>query len=233
MSFLDRLKMAGFSKKRMKVKTFLEGPFLEAVVDEGVLRHENFYDFFYERLATVIEQGGYQTGTHEITLTRIDRDHFTNCFTGALLWLLKYRLLSTNDNLPRKLAFLDLLFDNEIPRLIDKHFARLDTGTIKDTYDNMDTQCKKGFTQEQKESAPPTFIASPIWAKNPQPDPFRLATEVFAELIGYGMLFEETRTDAVEKFTDEMAQRFMEMTVSVEKASTGISFLWKTPREKP
>jgi len=30
-----------------------------------------------------------------------------------------------------------------------------------------------------------------------------------------------------------MAQRFMEMTVSVEKASTGISFLWKTPREKP
>ena len=233
MSFINRLKMAGFSKKRMIVKTFLEGPLLEAVIDEGVLRHKNFYDYFYERLVAAVEQGSDQTGTHEITLTRVDRDHFTNCFTGALLWLLKYRLLSTNENLPRKLAFLDLLLDNEMPRLINKHFAKLDTGTIKDTYDNMDTQCKKVFTQKQKEGAPPTFIASPIWAKNPQPDPFRLAVVVFAGLIGHGMLLEKIRTDAVEKFTDEMAQRFMEMTASVEKASTGISFLWKTPREKP
>ena len=38
-----------------------------------------------------------------------------------------------------------MLFDIEIPRVIDRHMGAYDTTRIKETYDIMDVKCKKEY----------------------------------------------------------------------------------------
>ena len=214
----------------MKLTDFLEGPYLDAVLENGTFRHAAFYDIFGRALRESVLQktGGADSEAFE---TGVSRDLFTTRFLGAWLWLLKYRTLSSNRNSPRKQAFLDMLFDIEIPRFIDKHLGAYDTAMVREIYDSMDIRCKKEYTGEMASGEPPPFISSPIWARGAQPTPFQVAAKVFTQLVLGDALPQDLETVITDKYVEKLALEFTAMTEPIVKASSGIKFNWSAPRE--
>lgn len=217
-------------RKKMKLLHFLEGPYLEATLDQGAFRHDGFYDVIVEALAAHFPPGT-AADSRQVQGIGVERDYFSVTFLGAFLWLLKYRTLSTNRNSPRKLAFLDLLFDMEMPRFIKKHLGAYDVDRVEESYNHMDIRCKEVYTGELPGGEPPPFLVSPIWAKDASPPPFRAAASVFLELVdvrvpGGG------ESSPREKLVETVASHFTRMTEPVEKASARINFTWGAPQEE-
>ena len=107
-----------FFKKRVKVLEFIVERVKEFLTEGGTFTLESFFDE-YQKILTfsgIEEEAGER---EEETITLLDRDLFINRFIGTLLWLIKYRTLTSAKNSSRKLAFLDLKFDIEMPAVID------------------------------------------------------------------------------------------------------------------
>jgi hypothetical protein len=106
-----------FFKKRVKVLEFIVERVKEFLTEGGTFTLESFFDE-YQKILTfsgIDEEAGER---EEETITLLDRDLFINRFIGTLLWLIKYRTLTSAKNSSRKLAFLDLKFDIEMPATI-------------------------------------------------------------------------------------------------------------------
>jgi hypothetical protein len=214
-----------FKKSRVKVPEYLEERVKEILTDGGIFRFGSFFDEFQGMLlaSTSNETAGE---TVEGTVTPPNRDLFINLFIGTVLWLIKYRTLTSANNSPRKLAFLDLKFDIEMPDIIDKYFQQYDTETIKESYDSLDLRCKKAFTGELQKMDEPRFLVSPIWAKNLDPHPFNIAAQIFVEDIGHKSVLGNGQTGSANSLTGLMKKRFMELTQPAADASASINFFW-------
>jgi hypothetical protein len=214
-----------FKKNRVKVPEYIEDRVEEILNGEGVFKLESFFDEYQEILLT--SGGGGPAGEGgEWTDTPLDRDLFINRFIGVLLWLIKYRTLSSSRNRPRKQAFLDLSFDIEMPDIVDRFFQRYDTGTIKESYDSMDLRCKKVFTGELQKAEEPRFLVSPLWAKNPDPHPFHIAAQIFVEDMGHNAVLAKDEAGNAHSFAGLIEKRFIEFTQPVANASADINFVW-------
>lgn len=198
-------------RKRMRVSEFLERRFRDLINENGVLALESFYDDYTELKL----EHGYKIHSNQNSSEdslSANRDLFINRFIGSLLWLMKYRALSNLFNSPRKLAYLDLTFDTATPDVVDKTFLKYDTSLIKETFDMMDIGCKTAYTGELQKGDKPRFLISPIWARNVDPHPFKVAAQLFTRIIEYGTpdgAFEETGSDA---FIDALVERFNDLT---------------------
>jgi len=214
-----------FFKNRVKVPHYLEERIKEILTDEGIFRLEGFFEEYQEMILGFSNgQSAKESGVQAFTLP--DRDLFINRFIGTLLWLIKYRTLSTAKNSPRKLAFLDLRFDIETPKIVDKLFEHYDRDIIKESYDAMDIECKKAFTGEWQKIKRPRFLISPLWATNPEPPPLRVAARIFINDLDH-----ETSSKTQEIGSDSgleilMEERFRELTQSTADSCREISFVW-------
>jgi len=208
-----------FFKNLIKIPVYLEQRVKEMLTEDGIFRLENFFDEYQEMVSA---SGGDEASSEseKAAYTPPDRELFINRFIGTLLWLIKYRTLSTAKNKPAKLAFLDLRFDIVMPGIIDKFFQRYDTDTIKKSYDAMDVGCKKAFTGEMQKEKRPRFLISPIWAKNPVPPPFRVAARLFSDDFGREQNGENS------KFESLLEERFMEFTQTAADSCKEINFWW-------
>ena len=214
-----------FFKNRVKVPHYLEERIKEILTDEGVFRLEGFFEEYQEMILGFSNgQSAKESGGLAFTLP--GRDLFINRFIGTLLWLIKYRTLSTAKNSPRKLAFLDLRFDIETPKIVDKFFERYERDTIKESYDAMDIGCKKAYTGELQRDNRPRFLISPLWTENPDPHPFRVAARIFINGFDHDILkrIQEAGNDS--RFDDLMEERFTEFTQSAEDSCQEIYFVW-------
>jgi len=224
-----------FFRKKVKLQDFLKDPFLEVVLNDGVFRYEDFYEDFKkivkENPSTLLEHG---TGSVETDTVwpGVERDYFISGFLGTFLWLLKYRTLSANRSSPRKLAFLDLLFDIEIQKLIAEHLGAYYIDKVQEVYDLMDILCKKQYTGDLPKGEPPPFLVSPIWGKNASPHPFRTAAVIFRDLMLKATPVEAVTVPDGEPLIEELYKRFTAMTAAVEKPANSINFSWSTPQEK-
>lgn len=211
-----------FFRKKIKLQDFLEGPFLGVVLQDGSFRYEDFYEEFH----AVVKKDF--PGTSEKT-PGLDREYFTSSFLGAFLWLLKYRTLNANRNSPRKLAFLDLLFDIEMPGLIRRNLDAYDFDRVHEVYELMDIRCKEQYTEKLPKGEPPPFLASPIWDSNARPHPFKTAASVFIGLTLNANPTEQTPVSVDEPIVEELFKRFTMMTAPIEKEAAGVNFSWSTP----
>lgn len=214
-------------RNRIKVPDYLEERVKEILTDEGIFRLGGFYDEYHKILSNITPSEHVpSTETREQAVTPANRDLFTDHLIGTILWLIKYRTLSTVRNSPRKLAFLDLSFDSEVPDIIDRFLQRYDTDTIKKSYESMDLRCKRFFTGELQKENLPRFLISPLWAKNPDPHPFHVAAQIFVEDVGHQALMGNSEFENGDSLTDLIEKRFMEFTQPIEDISTEIFFLW-------
>ena len=125
-----------------------------------------------------------------------------------------------------QLAFLDLRFDIDTPKIVDKLFEHYDRDIIKESYDSMDIGCKKAFTGEWQKVKRPRFLISPLWTENPDPHPLRVAARFFANGFESETLknFEEIGSDS--RFEILLEERFRGLTQSVADSCREISFMW-------
>ena len=214
-----------FFKNSVKVPHYIEERIKEILTDEGTFTLEGFFDEYQEMILAsgngeIAKEGGGQA------VTLPDRDLFLNRFIGTLLWLIKYRTLSTAKNSTRKLAFLDLRFDIETPKIVDKLFEHYDREIIKESYDAMDIGCKKAFTGEMQKDKRPRFMISPLWAKNPDPHPLRVAARIFANGLDHETLKRLQEIGSDSRFESLMEERFMEITQSAADSCREINFVW-------
>jgi len=220
-----------FFKNRVMVTDYLEERMLEMLTDEGIFKKEGFFEEYHTILSNFTSSERVPpTETNGPTVIPADRDLFINRFIGTFLWLIKYRTLTTARNSARKLAFLDLSFDIEIPKIIDRLFNRYDTDTIKESYDSMDLRCKKIITGELQKAALPRFLVSPLWTKNPDPHPFQIAARLFTEDVGHNAIAKDKEAGRGCSFIDEIQKRFIEFTQWITVESADINFLWLTNR---
>ena len=214
-----------FFKNSVKVPDYLEERIKEKLTDDGIFTLEGFFAEYQE---LIVASGDGETalddGQQVVTLP--DRDLFINRFIGTLLWLIKYRTLSTAKNSPRKLAFLDLRFDIETPKIVDKLFERYARDTIKESYDAMDIGCKKAFTGELQKDNRPRFLISPLWGKNTDPHPFRVAARIFTNGFDHEILNRLQEIGSDSRFESMMEERFMEFTQSSADTCREINFVW-------
>lgn len=214
-------------RNRIKVPDYLEERVKEILTDEGVFKLEGFYDEYYTILSNSTSSKHLPpTETREQADPPAGRDLFIDHLIGTMLWLIKYRTLSTVRNSPRKLAFLDLSFDSEVPKIVDRLLQRYDTDTIKKNYESMDLRCKSFFTGELQKDNLPRFLISPLWTKNSDPHPFHIAAQIFAEDVGHKTLIGDVESGNGNSFTDLIEKRFMEFTQPIEDMSAEIFFLW-------
>jgi len=214
-----------FKKNRIKVPDYLEERVKEILTDDGVFRLEGFFDEYQGMLSA--SRGDETTGeSGNGIVTSPDRDLFINRFIGTMLWLIKYRTLTSAKNSPRKLAFLDLKFDIEMPAIIDSFFQHYDTDTIKESYDSLDLRCKKVFTGELQKGEEPRFLISPLWVKNPDPHPFHIAAQIFAGDVSHKAIVGNGESRNEDSLTYLVEKRFMEITQPVADASADINFVW-------
>ena len=214
-----------FFKNSVKVPHYLEERLKEILSDKGTFTLEGFFDEYQEMiLASGSGETAKQNGEQAVTLP--DRNLFLNRFIGTLLWLIKYRTLSTAKNNPRKLAFLDLRFDIETPKIVDKLFKQYDRDTIKESYDAMDIGCKKAYTGELQKVKRPRFLISPLWAENPEPPPLRVAARIFINDLDHetSRKPQEIRSDS--RLEILMEERFRELSQSTADSCHEINFVW-------
>jgi len=220
-------KLLTFFRKHKKVPEYLEERVKDILTDEGVFKLESFYDEYRNILSNITPSELIPpTETSEQAVTLADRNLFTDHLIGTMLWLIKYRTLSTVRNSPRKLAFLDLSFDIEVPDIVDRFLQRYDTDTIKKSYDSMDLRCKSVFSGELQKDDTPRFLVSPLWAKNPVPHPFHIAAQIFAENVGHKSLIDNVVPGNGESLIDLIEKRFMEFTQPIEDMSEETIFMW-------
>jgi len=214
-----------FFKNSVKVPHYLEERIKEILADKETFTLEGFFDEYQEM---ILDSGSGKTAKNmgEEAITLPDRNLFINRFIGTLLWLIKYRTLTTAKNSPRKLAFLDLRFDIETPKIVDKLFAHYDRDIIKESYDAMDIECKKAFTGEWQKVKRPRFLISPLWTENPNPHPLRVAARIFTNGFESEKLqnFQETGSDS--RFENLLEERFREITQSTADSCREINFVW-------
>jgi hypothetical protein len=214
-------------RNRIKVPDYLEERVKEILTDEGIFKLEGFYDEYYTILSNIpFSEHLPPTETREQADPPADRDLFIDRFIGTMLWLIKYRTLTTVKNSTRKLAFLDLSFDSEVPKIVDRLLQRYDTDTIKKNYESMDLRCKSFFTGELHWGGEPRFLISPLWAKNPDPHPFHIAAQIFVEDVGHKALLDNGASENGNRFINLLEKRFMEFTQPIEDMSAEIFFLW-------
>jgi hypothetical protein len=216
-----------FFKKRVKVLEFIVERVKEFLTEGGTFTLESFFDE-YQKILTffgIEEEAGER---EEETITLLDRDLFINRFIGTLLWLIKYRTLTSAKNSSRKLAFLDLKFDIEMPAVIDSCLQHYDTDRIKESYDSLDIRCKKVFTGELQKSKEPRFLVSPLWAGDPDPHPFHIAAQIFLEDMGHNAAPGSVETG--NGLIDLIERRFMELTQPVADAAADVNFVWMSNR---
>lgn len=216
-----------FFKKRVKVLEFIVERVKEFLTEGGTFTLESFFDE-YQKILTfsgIEEEAGER---EEETITLLDRDLFINRFIGTLLWLIKYRTLTSAKNSSRKLAFLDLKFDIEMPAVIDSCLQHYDTDRIKESYDSLDIRCKKVFTGELQKSKEPRFLVSPLWVGDPDPHPFHIAAQIFLEDMGHNAA--PGRVETGNGLIDLIERRFMELTQPVADAAADVNFVWMSNR---
>jgi hypothetical protein len=213
--------MLFFKKNRIRVPDYLEERINEILTDDGTFILEGFFDEVQEMLS--------ELGL-ELADAPPNRDHFINHFIGTLLWLIKYRTLITAKNSPRKLAHLDLRFDIETPKAVDKLFERYDRDTIKESYDTMDTECKKSFTGELQKDKKPRFLISPIWAANLDPNPLRIAGRIFVNSIDHKIFNRLQDTGNDSRLESMMEERFVEFSQPAADSCKDIHFVWMLNR---
>ena len=209
-----------FFKKRVKVLEFIVERVKEFLTEGGTFTLESFFDE-YQKILTFC-------GIEEETIALLDRDLFINRFIGTLLWLIKYRTLTSAKNSSRKLAFLDLKFDIEMPAVIDSCLQHYDTDRIKESYDSLDIRCKKVFTGELQKSKEPRFLVSPLWVGDPDPHPFHIAAQIFLEDMGHNAAPGDVETG--DGLIDLIERRFMELTQPVADAAADVNFVWMSNR---
>ena len=214
-----------FFKNSIKVPHYVEERIQEILSDKGTFTLEGFFDEYQEMVRTS-DSGKTAKEGGDLTLTLPDRTLFLNRFTGTLLWLIKYRTLSTAKNSPRKLAFLDLRFDIETPMIVDKLFENYDRDIIKESYDVMDVECKKAFTGEWQKAKRPRFLISPLWGKNPDPHPFRVAARIFISGFDHEASRKLQEIGSDSRLEIRMEERFKELTQSTADACRKINFVW-------
>jgi hypothetical protein len=220
-----------FKKNRVKVPDYLEERVKEILIDNGAFRIEGFFDEYHTLLSNMAPSQHVSPMTAGgLAVTQVDRDLFNNRFIGTMLWLIKYRTLTSAKNSPRKLAFLDLKFDIEMPAIIDSCLQHYDTDTIKESYDSLDIRCKKVFTGELQKDDEPRFLISPLWAKNPDPHPFHIAAQIFVEDMGHDAVLGNGETGNGDVLTDLIERRFMELTQPVADVSADVNFVWMANR---
>ena len=211
-----------FFRKRTRVPDFLEGRISELQDINRIFIYEDFFNEYKEILS---KSGRSRTpgekGSEEILSA--DRDLFINSFIGTLLWLIKYRTLGNLFNSPRKLAYLDLTFDTAMPDAVDNGFLRYDTGVIKETYDSMDIGCKKAYTGELLKGDKPRFLISPLWSRDPDPHPFRIAAKLFASMVERESPAGTQEDKTFETFVDMLEERFNEMTQKAAEVAKGLN----------
>ena len=211
-----------FFRKRIRVPEFLEGRFRALTDQDGVLILESFYEEYREMRSKHGYEGSSgksRTGNNLLN----DRDLFINRFIGTLLWLMKYRVLGNLFNTPRKLAYLDLTFDTATPDAVHKTFLNYDTAVINETYDIMDIGCKKAYTGALQKTDKPRFLISPIWSRNPDPHPFKVAARLFIEVVENGPPLAAPENNASEAFIDALVERFNEMTQKAADVAKGLN----------
>jgi hypothetical protein len=208
----------------MRVPEFLEGRFRDLINQDGVLTLESFFDEYREmKLKYGYERSPGKSGADSSLSS--DRDLFINRFIGTLLWLMKYRVLGNLFNTPRKLAYLDLTFDTATPDAVDKTFLYYDTTLINETYDIMDIGCKKAYTGDMQKLDKPRFLISPIWARDVDPHPFRVAARFFIEIIENGPPLGTSEITASDAFIDALVERFKEMTQKAADVAKGLNIV--------
>jgi hypothetical protein len=218
-----------YFENRVKVPQYIEDRVNEVMTDEGIFILEGFFDEYAGMISTSgIDETTRVNGEQASTLP--DRDLFINRFIGTMLWLIKYRTLSTAKNGPRKLAHLDLRFDIEMPLIIEKHFEKYDVNTIQEAYDNADIECKKAFTGEMQREERPRFMVSPIWAKNPEPHPVKIAARILVS--AFDQEVPDNRETANENLENMMKERFMEFSQSAADSCKEINFVWMLNRQR-
>ncbi len=214
-------------RNRIKVPDYLEERIKEILTDEGIFKFEGFFDEYHKILSNITSSEHMpSTATNNQADTLAGRDFFTDRFIGTMLWLIKYRTLSTVRNSPRKLSFLDLSFDSEVPGIVDRFLQHYDTDTIKKSYESMDLRCKRFFTGELQKDSLPRFLISPLWTKNPDPHPFHIAAQIFAEDVGHQVFMGNGEFENGDSLIDLIEKRFMEFTQPIEDMSAEIFFLW-------
>jgi len=213
-----------FFRKRVRVHEFLERRVGEFLTDDGIFTMEGFFHEYNDMLSEI---GGRPVinGNPEDDLPSADRDLFVNSLLGTILWLIKYRTLSNQFNSPRKVAYLDLNFDTVTPEVVDKLLSRYNTQAIKETFDAMDIGCKQAYTGELKKADKPRFLVSPLWARDPDPHPFRIAAGLFIETIGHGLSAQPLEDTIRDVFLDALEKRFIEMTQKTADAAKGVNLI--------
>jgi hypothetical protein len=214
-----------FFKNSVKVPHYLEERIKEILADKETFTLEGFFDEYQEMiLVSGSGETAKQNGEQAVTLP--DRNLFLNRFIGTLLWLIKYRTLSTAKNNPRKLAFLDLRFDIETPKIVDKLFKQYNRDTIKESYDAIDIGCKKAFTGELQKVKRPRFLISPLWTENPDPHPFRIAARIFINDLDHETSRKLREIGSDSRLEILMEERFRELTQSTADSCREINFVW-------
>lgn len=150
---------------------------------------------------------------------------------GALLWLMKYGTLSGSTYVDRRLAFLDLAFDVEVPSVVDRLLVGYDVGLIKRTYEDLDIGCKEVYTGKMRQGAVPGFIVSPLWAKNPDPDPVLVAARLFAGYTNPSSGADGDEAPADRVLIESLYTRFREITAACAKAGARKRLVW-VPKEE-
>lgn len=213
-----------FFRKRMRVPEFLEERFRDLINQDGILILESFFDEYREMKLKYEYERSVSESSNDKSLSA-DRDLFINRFIGTLLWLMKYRVLGNLFNTPRKLAYLDLTFDTATPDAVDKTFLHYDTALINETYDIMDIGCKKAYTGDLQNLDKPRFLISPLWARDVDPHPFRIAARLFIEIVENGPPLGPPADTVPDAFIDALVERFNEMTEKAADVAKGLNIV--------
>jgi hypothetical protein len=123
------------------------------------------------------------------------------------------------------MAYLDLNFDIAAPEVVDNLLENYNTELIKETYDVVDIGCKKAYTGELQRKEEPRFLVSPIWARNPDPHPFRVAARLFVGTIGHGTRSGMSKKPDQDKLGEALEKRFISMTQKAADAAKGVNLV--------
>jgi len=200
-----------FFRKRVRVKDFLERRIGDLFDDDGTFTLDGFFQEYQDMLA--VPGNAQALSKRDVSgIPSADHDLFTNHLIGTFIWLIKYRTLSNQISSPRKTAYLDLTFDTVAPEVVDKLLSAYNINLIKEIYDTIDIGCKKAFTGELLKTDKPRFLVSPLWARNPDPHPFRIAARLFVENVRHGSLTGASEDPTLDLLCEALEKRFISMT---------------------
>ncbi len=171
--------MPSLFRKRIKLSEYLHLHLADLVSEGGLLRQEAFpWGITAHPQETGSPSPSPRQGPQGASAGAL-REGSVETWIGTFLWVFKYRTLCGNRNTARRRAFLDLLFDMQIPGVIDKHFGRYDTARIKEVYETMDILCKKTYTPAVADPNRPGFLASPVWNRDQDPPVLRTVARLY------------------------------------------------------